>query len=83
MMSKKKKGCRLARGKSWMGQAEQSIRHMCSLIELKQVRGWESSPVDFKPYYKTLLPENLGRHRPEWPAGKVNAEVQMLIEVNS
>ena len=52
---KEEKGCRLARGKSWMGQAEQSIQRVCSLIELKQVRDWEKHPVEFKPYYKTLL----------------------------
>ena len=28
---KEEKGCRLARGKSWMSQAEQSIQHVCSL----------------------------------------------------
>ena len=37
---KEEKGCRLARGKSWMGQAEQSIQHVCSLTELKQGRDW-------------------------------------------
>ena len=31
---KEEKRCRLARGKSWMGQAEQSIQHVCSLTEL-------------------------------------------------
>ena len=31
---KEDKGCRLARGKSWMGQAEQSIQHVCGLTEL-------------------------------------------------
>ena len=67
---KEEKGCRLARGKSWMGQAEQSIQHVCSLTELKQVRDWEKRPVEFKPYYKTLLSENLGTHCREWPAGK-------------
>ena len=80
---KKEKGCRLARGKSWMGQAEQSIQHVCSLAELKQVRDWEKRPVEFKPYYKTLLSENLGTHCREWPARKTNAEVQMLVEANS
>ena len=30
-----------------------------------------------------LLSENLGTHCREWPAGKANAEVQMLIEANS
>ena len=28
-------GCTLARGKSWMGQAEQSIPHVCNITELK------------------------------------------------
>ena len=80
---KEEKGCRLARGKSWMGQAEQSIQRVCSLTELKQVRDWEKHPVEFKPYYKTLLSENLGTHCREWPAGKTNGEVQMLVEANS
>ena len=56
---------------------------MYSLTELKQVRDWEKRPVEFKPYYKTLLSENLGTHCREWPAGKTNAEVQMLVEANS
>ena len=40
-------------------------------------------PVEFKPYYKTLLSENLGTHCRERSAGKANAEVQMLLEANS
>ena len=79
----KEKGCRLARGMPWMGQAEQSIQHVCGLPELKQVRDWEKRPDEFKPYYKTLLSENLGTHCREWPAGKANAEVQILVEANS
>ena len=59
---KEEKGRRLARGKSWMGQAEQSMRHVCSLAELKQIGDWKQRPVEFKPYYKTLLSENLGAH---------------------
>ena len=44
----------------------------------------EKRPVEFKPYYKTLLSENLGTHCREWPARKNNADhVQMLVEVNS
>ena len=80
---KEEKGCRLARGKSWMGQAEQSIQHVCGLAELKQVSDWEKRPVEFKPYYKTLLSENLGTHCRERPAVKPNAEVQILVEANS
>ena len=40
-----------------MGQAEQSVQHVCGLAELKQVRDWEKRPTEFKPDYKTLLPE--------------------------
>ena len=66
-----------------MGQAEQSIQHVCSLTELKQERDWEKRPVEFTPYYKTLLSENQDTHWCEWPVGKANAEVQMLVEANS
>ena len=66
-----------------MGQAEQSIQRVCSLTDLKQVSHWEKRPAEFKSYYKTLLSENLGTHCHEWPAGKVNVEVQMLVEANS
>ena len=45
-----------------MGQAEQSIQHVCGLAELKRVSDWEKRPVEFKPYNKTLLSENLGTH---------------------
>ena len=41
---KEEKGCRLARSKK-MGQAEQSIQHVCCLEELTQVRDWEKRPV--------------------------------------
>ena len=64
-----------------MGQAKQSTQHVCGLTELKQ--DWEKHPVEFNPYYKTLLSENLGTHCREWPAGKASAEVQMLVEANS
>ena len=80
---KEEKGCRLARGKSWRGQAERLIQHVCGLTELKQVRGWGKCPVKFKPYYETLLPVDLGTHCPEWPAGKAIAEAQALAEANS
>ena len=46
-------------------------------------KGLGRRPVEFKRYNKTLLSENLGTHYREWPAGKANAEVQMLVEANS
>ena len=53
---KQDKGCRLVNGKPWMGQAEQSIQHVCDLTELKQVRDREKYPAEFIPFYETLLP---------------------------
>ena len=48
-------------------------------------KGLDECLVEFKPYYETLLPEKLGLHCREWPAGKANAEGQnlMLVEANS
>ena len=66
-----------------MGQAEQEIQHLRGLAEIKQERDWVKRSVEFKPYYKTLLSENLGTHCREWQAGKANAEHQMLVEANS
>ena len=80
---KEEKGCRLVRGKSWMSQSEQSIQHVCRLEEPKKVTDWGKRRVEFKPYYKTLLSENLGTHCREWSAEKASAEVQMLVEANS
>ena len=45
-----------------MGQTEQSIQHVYGLTELKEIRDWKKRPVEFKLYYKMLLPENLGTH---------------------
>ena len=56
------KGCRLGRGKSWMGQAEDSILQVCQLTELKQTKEWERYSDRFRRLYETLLPENLGKH---------------------
>ena len=53
-------GCRLGWGKSWMGQAEDSILQVCQLTELKQTKEWERYPNQFQHLYETLPPENLG-----------------------
>ena len=55
-----------------MGQEEQSIQHVCSFTELKQVRDLDKRPAEFKPFYKTLLSENLGTLCREWSAEKKN-----------
>ena len=60
-----------------MGRAEQSIKHVCSLTKLKHVRERGKHPVEFKSYYKTVLPVNLGTHCSKLPAGKANADEQI------
>ena len=58
------KGCRLGRGKSWMGQAEASIYCMqvCELTELMQTMEWERVGKVPKPIpaseIKLLIQEN-------------------------
>ena len=62
MKLSKTKGCRLGWGKSWMGQAEDSILQVCQLTEVKQSKEWKRYPNRFWCLYKTLLPQNLGKH---------------------
>ena len=72
-----------------MGQAEDSILHVChtlqirKLTELKQTKEWERYPNRFRCLYKKLLPENLGKHCREWPAGKIESEIKLLAQENS
>ena len=53
-----------------MGQTEDSILQVCQLTELKQTKEQERDPNRFRRLYKTLLPENMGKHYRESPAGK-------------
>ena len=77
------KGNRLTRGKSWMGQAEESIEKVCPLGNLKQQKEWEQYPKTLEDLHQVIIPTNLGRHCREWPAGKTEAEIRQLIEENS
>ena len=65
-----------------MGQAEQSIQHVCSLRS-KASKGLGITLTEFKPYYEILIPENLVTHCREWPAGTASVEVQVLVKANS
>ena len=53
------------------------------LTELKQTKELERYPDRFQRLYETLLPENLGKHFPEWPAGKTESEIKLPIQENS
>ena len=73
------KGCRL--GESWMGQASATGSKYAKMTKLKQTKEWERYPNQFQCVYKTLLPEYLGKHCQEWPAGRT--EIKLLIQKNS
>ena len=47
------------------------------------VRDLEKRPDEFKPYYETLLPENLSTHCHELLVEKANAKRQKLIKANN
>ena len=64
------KGSRLGRGKSWMGQAEESILQVCQLTELKQTKEWEKYPTRFRHLYET-------------PAGKLGKALSRMASRQS
>ena len=76
-------GCRLGWGRSRTGPAEDSVLQVCQLTELKQTKEWERYPHRCRRFYETLLPENLAKHCREWPAGKTESEIKLLIQENS
>ena len=45
--------------------------------------GLGKHPVDFKLFYDTLLPENLGTYCCDWPVEKASVEVQILVKASS
>ena len=66
-----------------MAEAEQSIQQICQLTNLKSTNEWEEHPAALNHLYRTMKPDNLGRHCREWPTGQTNAEIQAIIEQNS
>ena len=43
---------------------------------------WERYSNRFLRLYETLLPENLRKHCREWPAGKTETEIKLLVQEN-
>ena len=61
-------GCRLERGESLMGQAEDSILQVCQLTAQANQR-IGNVLNRFRRLYETLLPENFGKLCRELPTG--------------
>ena len=54
------KGCRPGRGKSWVGQAEESVLQVCQLTELKQRRSGTGTQTDSGvPVRHVFMPGNV------------------------
>ena len=53
---------------------------VCHLTELKQIMEWERNPNRSRGLCETLLPKNLEKLFREWPAGKIESEIKLLIQ---
>ena len=75
------KGHRLIRGKSWMAQAEDTIRQVCTLESIKRGEEWVRVPAGNSDLCRVII--TLGRECREWPAGATEVEIQQLIQDNA
>ena len=66
-----------------MGEAKDSILQVCQLTELRQTKEWERYPNRFWGLNEILLQKYVGKHCREWPAGKTELEIKLLIQENS
>ena len=62
------------------GQAEDSIKLVWELAELKQEKEWVELPTKFQHCCQTHIPPHLGRQCQEWTAGKTEAEIRTILE---
>ena len=72
------KGCRLKRGKSWMGRAEDVIQRVCALEDIEPGEEWVQVPVDFQAFFKVII--TLDRSSKNNTPVALEAEVQALVE---
>ena len=72
---------RLARGTSWMLQAENTLSKCCNIEDIRRGREWIPVDDDLRPYSKVIA--NLGRQCREWPEHATELEIQSTIDENS
>ena len=63
-----------------MGQAEDSIKQVCQLEDLKRDKEWRNIPAQAQHLCQVNISEQLGRHCREWTAGRADAEVRSILE---
>ena len=81
--AKDTKGYRLGRGKSWMGQAEDSVLPADRAQANQRVRK-VPKPIPTSLWSLRDTPaRKLGKHCREWPADITEPEIKLLIQENS
>ena len=64
------------------GSSRDAMLQVCHLTELKQTKaGKVLKPLGVS--MRQLLPEKLGKHCREWPAGKTESEIKLLCQENN
>ena len=77
------KECRLGRGKSWMGQAEEPILPVFARWQYsKQTKQWERYPKPIPASLWDIPARKLEKHCGEWSAGKTESEIKLFIQEN-
>ena len=71
-------GQRLRRGKSLMAQAEDTIRQVCILENIRRGDEWVRVSAEQSDLCKVII--TLSRECREWPAGATEVEIQQLIQ---
>ena len=75
------KGNRLKRGKSWMAEAEDSLKKVCNLEEIKTGKEWVELEMEGRKLTKVII--TMGREQREVADVVTEQEIQALINDNS
>ena len=75
------KGHRLLRGRSWMARAEDTIRQVCIMENIRRGEEWVRVPAEQSDLCRVII--TLSQECREWPAGATEVEIQQLIQDNA
>ena len=76
----KEKGCRLKRGRSWLSQAESTLRNICEPSGIEPGEEWIAVPPQFQTAFTVIT--SIKKNCEQTPS-PVNAEVESLLNDNA
>ena len=79
---KEERGTRIKRGKSWMAQAEESIRTVCDLDDITEGREWLDIALEVRQDLTKVIIDVKKSDMTE-VAGRAETEVRQIIDQNS